>query len=60
MKQSAECLQRGTSVDAEKALCLIDEALSISPYSETLLEWKANSLLMVCLNMIENLKMCTT
>ncbi|XP_027079998.2 uncharacterized protein [Coffea arabica] len=47
MKQCAECLQQGTSADAETALGLIDEALIISPYSEHLLESKANSLLML-------------
>lgn len=47
MKQSSKCLQQGMPADAETALGLIDEALSISPYSEHLLESKANSLLML-------------
>jgi len=46
--QSAELLLKRKSNDASKALNMISEALSISPHSESLLEMKAEALLMVC------------
>ncbi|XP_020275832.1 uncharacterized protein LOC109850267 [Asparagus officinalis] len=45
--QSAELLLRRTSNNAAKALNVIAEALSLSPYSEHLLEMKAEALLMM-------------
>uniref|UniRef100_A0A2P2K760 Uncharacterized protein n=1 Tax=Rhizophora mucronata TaxID=61149 RepID=A0A2P2K760_RHIMU len=47
MQHSAELLQRKTSDDAVRALEVIVEALSISSYSEKLLEMKAKSLFML-------------
>lgn len=48
MDHSAELLQGKTSSDVESTLELIAEALKISPYSEKLLEMKAESLFLVC------------
>lgn len=45
--QSAELLLRRTLNDASKALQIISDALLISPLSESLLEMKAEALLMV-------------
>lgn len=47
MKQSAELLRRRTSSDAESALGVIAQALTISSYCEKLLEMKADALLTV-------------
>lgn len=47
MNQCAELLQKRTSDAAANALGLIDEALSISMYSEKLLEMKAEALCML-------------
>lgn len=47
MKQSAGLLRRRTSSDAEIALGVIAQALTISSYCEKLLEMKADALLMV-------------
>ncbi|XP_077252404.1 uncharacterized protein LOC143891699 isoform X2 [Tasmannia lanceolata] len=47
MDQSAELLRQRTSDDAMKALQIITEALSISPYSEKLVEMKADTLLIL-------------
>ncbi|XAR60345.1 hypothetical protein NMG60_11033675 [Bertholletia excelsa] len=47
IKQSAELLQRRTSIDAETALAVIAEALSTSSYCEKLLEMKADALFML-------------
>lgn len=49
MKQSAELLQQRTNDAAVTALEKIDEGLSISLYSEKLLELKAEALFMVCM-----------
>ncbi|PIA48330.1 hypothetical protein AQUCO_01400734v1 [Aquilegia coerulea] len=43
----AELLQRRSSNDAESALQLISEAMLISPYSENLVEMKAEALLLL-------------
>jgi len=48
MDRSAELLQQRTMDEAESALSIITEALVISPYSEQLLERKAEALFMVC------------
>lgn len=48
MDRSSGLLLQRTLVDAESALGVIAEALIISPYSEKLLESKAEALLMVC------------
>lgn len=48
MKQSADFLQQGTAVYAKHALARIEEALTISPFSEKLQEMKADVLFMVC------------
>ena len=48
MKQSAELLQRRTSSDAESALGVIAQALTISSCCEKLLEMKADALFTVC------------
>lgn len=48
MKQCVELLQRRKQSDAELALGVVCEALTISTYSEKLLELKADALLMVC------------
>lgn len=45
---STELLQRKTSNDVGSALELIAEALIISPFSEQLLEMKAEALFLVC------------
>lgn len=45
--QSAELLLRRTPNDASKALNMVCEALSISPHSESLLQMKAEALLMM-------------
>lgn len=47
MHRSAELLQRRTSSDAEHALGIINEGLSISVYSEKLFEMKAETLFML-------------
>ncbi|XP_052185716.1 uncharacterized protein LOC127797154 isoform X2 [Diospyros lotus] len=47
MKQSTGLLQRGISCDAESALGVIIEALTISSYSEKLLQMKGDALLML-------------
>ncbi|PON59103.1 N-terminal acetyltransferase A, auxiliary subunit [Parasponia andersonii] len=47
LDHSAEFLQRKRSSDAESALELIAEALKICPYSEKLLEMKAESLFLI-------------
>lgn len=47
MKQCVELLQRRRQSDAELALGLVCEALTISTYSEKLLELKADALLML-------------
>lgn len=52
MHRSAELLQRRTSSDAEHALGVINEGLSISVYSEKLFEMKAETLFMVCTYLI--------
>lgn len=46
-KQSADLLQQGTAVYAEHALARIEEALTISSFSEKLQEMKANVLFML-------------
>lgn len=48
MDRSAGLLLQKTFSDAENALGVIAEALVISPYSEKLLESKAEALFMVC------------
>ncbi|KAK7312178.1 hypothetical protein VNO77_35856 [Canavalia gladiata] len=48
INHSAQLLQMRTSSDAERALEHINEALTISSYSEKLLEMKAEALLMLC------------
>ena len=48
MDRSAELLQQRTMNEAESALHIITEGLVISPYSEQLLERKAQALFMVC------------
>lgn len=48
MKCSSELLLKKTSNDMESALGVIAEALKISPYSEKLLEMKAEALFLVC------------
>lgn len=52
MKQSTDLLQQGTAVYAEHALVRIEEALTISSFSEKLQEMKANVLFMVCYHLI--------
>lgn len=47
MKQSTDLLQQGTAVYAEHALVRIEEALTISSFSEKLQEMKANVLFML-------------
>lgn len=47
MDRSAELLRNRTYSDAANALEIITEALLISPYSENLIEMKAEALLMV-------------
>lgn len=47
MKQCVELLQRRRQSDADLALGAISEALTISTYSEKLLEMKADALLLV-------------
>ncbi|KAF8403744.1 hypothetical protein HHK36_011848 [Tetracentron sinense] len=47
MDRSAELSQQSTSNDADGALKLIAEALSISPYSEKLVEMKAETLFLL-------------
>ncbi|KAM3398426.1 hypothetical protein P3S68_001941 [Capsicum galapagoense] len=47
MKQCVELLQRRRQSDAELALGLVSEALTISTYSAKLLEFKADALLML-------------
>lgn len=47
-KHSAKLMEQRTSDATLSALQIIDEALSISSYSEKLLEMKAEALLMVC------------
>ncbi|XP_059315308.1 uncharacterized protein LOC132065786 [Lycium ferocissimum] len=47
MKQCVELLQRRRPSDAELALGVVSEALTISTYSEKLLELKADALLML-------------
>lgn len=49
MKQSAELLKQRTTDAAVTALEKIAEGLSISSYSEKLLEMKAEALFMVCM-----------
>jgi len=49
MNQSAELLQKKTLESATKALEVITDALSISRYSEKLLEMKGEALFMVYL-----------
>jgi len=48
INRSAGLLKLGTSEAASSALELITEAMSISSYSEKLLEMKAEALCMVC------------
>lgn len=48
MNRCAELMQRSTSNDAETALEVIAEALTLSSFSEKLLEMKANALFVVC------------
>lgn len=48
MNRCAELMQRSTSNDAETALEVIAEALTLSSFSEKLLEMKANALFLVC------------
>ena len=50
MKRSAELLQQRTTDAAVTALEKIAEGLSISLYSEKLLEMKAEALFMVCIH----------
>lgn len=45
--QSEALIQKRTPDEVTKALQLISEAMSISPYSENLMEMKAEALLMV-------------
>ncbi|KAL9679401.1 hypothetical protein QQ045_017260 [Rhodiola kirilowii] len=47
MSRSIEFIQRGTYSDAESALMLADEALTISLYSDKLLEIKAEALFLL-------------
>ncbi|KAF8398323.1 hypothetical protein HHK36_017250 [Tetracentron sinense] len=47
MNRSAELLQQRTSNDADSALRIIVEALSISSYSDKLIEMKAEALIML-------------
>lgn len=46
--RSAKIMEQRTSDAALSALEIIDDALSISSYSEKLLEMKAEALIMVC------------
>lgn len=46
---SSQLMEQKTDDAALSALDLIDEAISISLYSEKLLEMKAEALLMVCI-----------
>ena len=50
--RSAKLLDRRTSDAALSALEIIAEALSISLYSEKLLEMKAEALFMVCMSQL--------
>lgn len=50
MHQSATLLQEGTDDSAGLALGSIEEALSISRYSERLLQMKGEALYIVCTN----------
>lgn len=50
MNQSAELLQEGTDDAASKALGSIDEALSISRFSERLIQMKGEAMYIVCTN----------
>lgn len=52
MKQAAGLLERKTSHDMDFAHSLIAEALTISSYSEKLLQMKVDVLLMVCISAI--------
>lgn len=52
MDHSAELLRKRTYSDAANALEIITEALLISPYSENLIEMKAEALLMVQASLI--------
>ncbi|GMP97565.1 hypothetical protein CsSME_00045768 [Camellia sinensis var. sinensis] len=52
--QCAELLKQRTSDAATNALAIIDDVLSISSYSEKLLEMKGKALLMVCLCISHN------
>lgn len=49
--RASELLQKQTSMDSSSALRLINEALSISSYSESLHELKAQALLSVSENL---------
>lgn len=49
MVQSEELMLKKSSNEAAKALQIIIEALFISPYSERLMERKAEAFLMVCI-----------
>ncbi|CAM8916744.1 unnamed protein product [Rhodiola kirilowii] len=57
ISRSIESIQRGTCTDAENALRLADEALTICLYSETLLEIKAEALF-VLQKYFEVIKLC--
>lgn len=48
MDRSSGLLLQKTYADAESALGVIAEALAISPYSEKMLESKAEALFTVC------------
>lgn len=61
MNLSIESIQRGACIDAENALRLADEALTISSYSEKFLEIKAEALFLVCffnVSVFINLSFC--
>lgn len=55
MNRSAKLFEQQTSDAALSALDVIAEALSISPYSEQLLEMKAESMFMVCAVLIREI-----
>lgn len=52
ISQSKELLKKRTSPDAKTALDLISNALHISPHSDSLMEMKAEALLMVCISFL--------
>jgi hypothetical protein len=49
ISQSKELLKKRTSPEARTALDLISNALHISPHSDSLMEIKAEALLVVCI-----------